>query len=113
MECKPHNARYDIHMTKAIVAANKKNNINPQRLLHKAGALKSAKSNVDAIVILEPYPARLASSEDPVPEYLNGWGRSADAKYRGFNAEVAQIFKGGKCLVAEKGGHLFEKRKKC
>jgi hypothetical protein len=61
-------------------------------------------------MILEPYPACLASSEDPVPEFLYGWVRS-DSKHRGLHAEVSQVFKGRKCLIAEEGGQLFEKRK--
>jgi hypothetical protein len=83
------------------------------RFLYKASALKSAKSNVNTVMVLEPYTSRLASSEDPVPEFLYGWVRSADAKHRGLNAEVPQVFKCRKCLVAEKRGQLFEKRKEC
>jgi hypothetical protein len=64
-------------------------------------------------MILEPYPARLTSSKDPVPEFLDCWVRSADAKHCRLNAEVPQIFEGRKCLVAEEGRQLLEKRKKC
>jgi hypothetical protein len=102
-------------MTRVIITTYKRTVITTQQLLflHKVSAFKPAKGDVDAVMILEPYPARLASSKDPVPEFLYGWVRSADAKHRGLNAEVPQIFKGRKCLVAEEGGQLFEKRKKC
>ena len=77
----------------------------------EASAFKSTKSDINTGMIFEPHTPRLALSEDPVPKFLHGRVRLADAKHRRLNAEVAHVFEGRKCLIAEKRGHLFEKWK--
>jgi len=81
--------------------------------LPEASTFKPTESDVNAGMIFEPYPPRLALCEDPVPEFLYGEVWLADTKHRRLNTEVAHVLEGRKCLVAEERGHLFEKWKEC
>ena len=100
------------HMTPGVTKVIDTTNTKGQPLsLPQASAYKSTKSDVNTGMIFKPYPPRLALSEDPMPELLYSRVRLAGAKRRRLNAEVAQVFEGRKCLVAEERGHLFEKWK--